>query len=101
MVYNIKTGFLIGKKSWVDLYYFGGDLTNFCDGNGYVIFNISDKLITKTGFNIQYPFTSFFSAALRYDLMRRESLINRYNPSLSSLSELILNQFFLTNPPII
>jgi hypothetical protein len=96
MVYNIKTGFLIGKKSWVDLYYLGGDLTNFCDGNGYVIFNISDKLITKTGFNIQYPFTSFFSAALRYDLMRRESLINRYNPVLSSSSELILNQSLIT-----
>lgn len=78
---KVYFGKLSGKITdylWYDTYFYTGNLKNLTEGNAYVVYNISDKITTKSGFNLTYYFNQKISLACRYDLLKRESSYNRY-----------------------
>lgn len=77
-VYFTKIGGEITRKLWYDAYLYTGNLKNFTEGNGYVVYNISDKITVKTGVNLTYYLNQKWSVGCRYDMLKRESTYNRY-----------------------
>ncbi len=80
-------GKLAGKITgnwWYDAYFYAGNLKNLTEGNGYVVYNISDKITMKTGLNVTYYFYQKMSLGFRYDLLKRESTYYRYYSSFNA-----------------
>jgi hypothetical protein len=82
-VYFAKIGGKLTDKLWYDAYLYSGNLKNFTEGNGYVVYNISDKITMKSGFNLTYYINQKWNLGLRYDLLKRESNYDRYYTSNS------------------
>ncbi len=77
-VYFAKLTGKITDYLWYDTYFYAGNLKNLTEGNAYVVYNISDKITLKSGFNLTYYFNQKISLACRYDLLKRESSYYRY-----------------------
>ncbi len=101
-VYFTKIGGEITSKLWYDVYLYAGNLKNFTEGNGYVVYNISDKITMKTGLNLTYYLNQKWSVACRYDLLKRESSYDRYyitntGSKAKSYIDNYLNHSFILN----
>ncbi len=77
-VYFVKIGGEVTKKLWYVAYFYGGNLKYFTEGNGYVVYNISDKITMKSGLNLTYYLSQKLNFGIRYDLLKRESSYDRY-----------------------
>lgn len=77
-VYFAKLAGKITDNLWYDTYFYTGNLKNLTEGNAYVVYNVSDKITMKSGFNLTYYFNQKISLACRYDLLKRESAYYRY-----------------------
>ena len=74
-----------------------GDLTNYTEGNGYVVYNVSDKITAKVGTNLTYYFSSSLACSFRYDWMQRQYPIVIVNNGATTLNhEKYINRSFLT-----
>ena len=101
-VYFVKVGGKITNNLWYDTYCYTGNLKNFTEGNGYVVYNISDKITMKSGINLTYYLNQKFNFGLRYDLLKRESSYDRYFTSngsskVKSYSDNYLNHSLIIN----
>ena len=101
-VYFAKIGGRFTDKLWYDAYLYTGNLKNFTEGNGYVVYNISDKITMKSGLNLTYYLSQKLSLGFRYDLLKRQSSYDRYyaanSTSMSkSYIDNYLNHSFILN----
>ena len=77
-VFFAKLAGKITGNWWYDAYFYAGNLKNLTEGNGYVVYNISDKITMKSGLNATYYFNPKMSLGFRCDLLKRESSYDRY-----------------------
>lgn len=67
-VWSFRYGFNI-KKYWLELNHTAGDLRNFTEVNGEIVYNTYEKILSKTGLNISRPIFNdhlWFSVYYRY-----------------------------------
>jgi hypothetical protein len=100
-VYFAKIGGKLTEKIWYETYFYGGNLKYFTEGNGYVVYNISDKITMKSGINLTYYLSQKINFGVRYDLLKRESNYDRYysakNPTFKSYTDNYLNHSLILN----
>ena len=93
-------GKLAGKITenwWYDAYFYAGNLKNLTEGNGYVVYNISDKITMKTGLNVTYYFYQKMSLGFRYDLLKRESSYARYYSTFNATKVKVYSDKYVNN----
>jgi len=93
-------GKLAGKITsnwWYDAYFYAGNLKNLTEGNGYVVYNISDKITMKTGLNTTYYFSEKMSLGFRYDLLKRESSYDRYYSTFNATKAKVYSDKYVNN----
>jgi hypothetical protein len=97
-VFFLKHNRKITNVLWLESYLYGGDLTNFNEGNAYVVYNIADKIRFKAGINLTYFWNERLNFSIRYDYLNRESNYSRYTmqtienvSDISNTNSLILN----------
>ena len=93
-------GKLAGKITgnwWYDAYFYAGNLKNLTEGNGYVVYNISDKITMKTGLNATYYFNPKMSLGFRYDLLKRESSYDRYYSTFNATKVKVYSDKYVNN----
>lgn len=93
-------GKLAGKLTgnwWYDAYFYAGNLKNLTEGNGYVVYNISDKITMKTGVNATYYFNQKMSLGFRYDLLKRESSYDRYYSTINATKVNVYSDKYINN----
>ncbi len=93
-------GKLAGKITgnwWYDAYFYAGNLKNLTEGNGYVVYNISDKITMKTGLNVTYYFNPKMSLGFRYDLLKRESSYDRYYSTFNATKVKVYSDKYVNN----
>ena len=93
-------GKLAGKITgnwWYDAYFYAGNLKNLTEGNGYVVYNISDKITMKTGVNATYYFNPKMSLGFRYDLLKRESSYDRYYSTFNATKVKVYSDKYVNN----
>ena len=66
-----KLGGRLAPKLWLEVYGYGGDLTNFNDANGFLVYNVSDKITGKYGASLSIVASRSIDLTLRYDLIQR------------------------------
>jgi hypothetical protein len=95
----LKVGGKINSKLWYDSYLYTGNLKYFTEGNGYVVYNVSDKITLKSGVNLSYYFNQKWSIGVRYDVLKREaSYLRYYNTSrYKSYTDNYLNHALILN----
>lgn len=98
-VFFFKVGGKITPNLWYDAYCYTGNLKNYSEGNGYVVYNISDKITMKTGWNLTYYLSQKINFGLRYDLLKRESSYLRYynTTTYKSYNDNYLNHSLIFN----
>lgn len=98
---NVALGKVTGKITdnlWYESFVHLGDLTNYSEGNGYVVYNVSDKISAKLGANLTYYFSSSLACSFRYDWMQRHYPIVIANNDATTLNyEKYTNHSFLTS----
>lgn len=72
-VFIQKIGGKVGKKTWVETYAYIGNLKNFNDNNGYIVYNVSDKIKGKYGVTFTFYPIKQIEWSLRYDYIIREA----------------------------
>jgi hypothetical protein len=93
-------GKLAGKITgnwWYDAYFYAGNLKNLTEGNGYVVYNISDKITMKSGLNATYYFNPKMSLGFRYDLLKRESTYERYYSTFNATKVKAYSDKYINN----
>lgn len=93
-------GKLAGKITgnwWYDAYFYAGNLKNLTEGNGYVVYNISDKITMKTGLNVTYYFNPKMSLGFRYDQLKRESSYARYYSTFNATKVKVYSDKYVNN----
>jgi hypothetical protein len=93
-------GKLAGKITgnwWYDAYFYTGNLKNLTEGNGYVVYNISDKITMKSGLNATYYFNPKMSLGFRYDLLKRESTYERYYSTFNATKVKAYSDKYINN----
>jgi len=86
-------GFSIARKIWIEFSIAFGEIQNYADKNGYLIFNSTDILRQKYDLNITIPVTdkgSLIYAGARYSL-HSSHLTSLIDPELTELNELLYN----------
>lgn len=71
-----KIGGKIGKKTWLETYAYIGNLKNFNDNNGYIVYNVSDQIKGKYGIAFTFYPIKRIEWSLRYDYIIREASYN-------------------------
>ena len=98
---NVILGKVTGKitdRWWYESTVHIGDLTNYSEGNGYVVYNVSDKITSKIGANLTYFFSSRLALSIRYDWMQRQyPVLTSNNGSFTVNDEKYTNHSFLTS----
>jgi len=98
---NVVLGKVTGKitdKWWFEYCLHIGDLTNYSEGNGYVVYNVSDKITAKLGTVLTYFCTNRLAISLRYDRMQRKNSTLSINNGNSNITfEEYTNDSFLTS----
>jgi hypothetical protein len=98
---NVVLGKVAGKitdRWWYESTVHIGDLTNYSEGNGYVVYNVSDKITSKLGANVTYFFSSRLALSIRYDWMQRQyPVLTSNNGSFTVNSEKYTSHSFLTS----
>ena len=98
-VLYLKVGGKINSKLWYDSYLYTGNLKYFTEGNGYVVYNVSDKITLKSGVNLSYYFNQKWSIGVRYDVLKREASYLRYytTSKYKSYTDNYLNHVLILN----
>lgn len=100
-VYFAKIGGKLTEKLWYETYFYGGNLKYYTEGNGYVVYNISDKIRMKSGVNLTCYLSQKINFGLRYDLLKRESSYDRYytaeKSTFKSYTDNYLNHSLILN----
>ena len=81
----------------IDSLTYAGNLKNLTEGNGYVVYNISDKITMKTGLNATYYFNPKMSLGFRYDLLKRESSYDRYYSTFNAAKVKVYSDKYVNN----
>ena len=56
MIWFGKTGIKVLKKTWIDFSYTTGDMLNYSESNGYLLYNQLDMIKSKWGISINQYF---------------------------------------------
>jgi len=65
-LFDQKLGFKVFSKLWTEVNYTFGDITNFNEENGFVVFNNTDIISNRFGLNLIFPLSNNIEIALRY-----------------------------------
>jgi hypothetical protein len=94
---NGLVGFSIAQKIWFELSVAVGEMQNYAEGNGYLVYNSADILRQKFNLNISVPVTG--KASLVYAGARYSSyasyLTSLIDSELTKLNELTFNSLSL------
>ena len=96
-VFFAKLAGKITGNWWYDAYFYTGNLKNLTEGNGYVVYNISDKITMKSGLNATYYFNPKMSLGFRYDLLKRESTYERYYSTFNATKVKVYSDKYINN----
>ena len=96
-VFFAKLAGKITGNWWYDAYFYAGNLKNLTEGNGYVVYNISDKITMKSGLNATYYFNPKMSLGFRCDLLKRESSNDRYYSTSNSTKVKAYSDKYINN----
>jgi hypothetical protein len=96
-VYFAKLAGKITDHLWYDTYFYTGNLKNLTEGNAYVVYNVSDKITMKSGFNLTYYFNQKISLVCRYDLLKRESAYYRYYTTFNATETKMYTDKYINN----
>lgn len=77
LIFNQRLGGFSGKKFFYELFFTIGNINNFNEKNGAVVYNNPDLIKFKTGFDMKYYITTLFNLNLGYSFQSRER--NSYN----------------------
>ncbi len=72
LIFNQSFGGFYGKKFFYELFFTLGNINNFNEKNGALVYNNPDLIKFKTGFDMQYYFTPLFNLNLGYSFQSRE-----------------------------
>jgi tetratricopeptide (TPR) repeat protein len=75
---NIKVGGRITKKWWFEAYHYQGNLKNYHEANAFVVYNVSDKIMSKSGVNFSFFIAKDWVIQARYDFLTRSATFTRY-----------------------
>ena len=105
LIFNQSFGGFSGKKFFYELFFTLGNINNFNEKNGALVYNNPDLIKFKTGFDMQYYVTPLFNFNLGYSFQSRDrntySYIpgstasgNQLSPQKSSLVSYSVNNIF-------
>lgn len=84
MIFNQSIGGFYKKKFFYDLFFTVGNLNNFNEKNGALVYNNPDVIKFKTGFSMKYYITPLFNLNLGYSFQSRERNAYTYVNSTSA-----------------
>jgi len=78
LIFKQMIGFKLLSKLWVEANFSWGELTNYNDNNGFLAYNIPDRISTRLELALLMPFSKHLDASLRYMLNNKTTQTLRY-----------------------
>jgi hypothetical protein len=72
LIFNQSLGGFSGKKFFYELFFTIGNINNFNERNGALVYNDPDVIKFKTGFDMKYYITHLFNLNLGYSFQSRD-----------------------------
>lgn len=73
LIFDQNVGFRLCKSTWLEANVTLGELTNFVDKNGYIVFNVPDRILFRGGLTILMPLNDHVNLSLRYIYYQKQS----------------------------
>jgi len=77
-LFDQKIGFKVFDKLWTEANYTFGNITNFNESNGFVVFNNIDIISNRFGLNLIFPLSKFIEISLRYQYFNQQYPVINY-----------------------
>jgi hypothetical protein len=86
VLFNQLIGFKINDRLWVEAFAAFGEMTNFNEANGYIVYNSGDIIKFRAGANFIVPLSKHTELSFRYHFLNNQSwLIRGYVPENTTL----------------
>lgn len=71
-IFDEKIGFKVFNKLWAEVVFTSGPIFNYSESNAFIIYNNTDKIKYKAGFNLVSPVSEKIELSLRYLFLSQE-----------------------------
>jgi len=82
-LWSVKLGFNISDFLWLEGHYTAGEIMNYREDNGYIVYNNLNLITDKFGFNAIIPVSPKMELSLRYQSYYQESFNTVYYDALN------------------
>ncbi len=86
-----KVGFKLSDDLWAEAFYTGGEIQNYIEENGYIVYNNFNIIKRKLGINLILPVSPDVELSLRYQNYEQESYKLIYSDTQTYTTNLIKN----------
>jgi len=73
MVFDQMVGLHLSGPAWLEGYVTSGNMKNFNEKNGFIVYNIGDEIKSRYGVSLLFYFTSGLNLSLRYQHAGKEA----------------------------
>lgn len=90
LIFNQMIGGKINNKLWAEVGLAVGNMKNYNESNGFVVYNIPDVIKLKTFLNFIYTYSSKIELSLRYQFLNRKDTY-AFNEDIETIKNGIIN----------
>jgi len=90
IIFNQMIGTKIFNKLWTEIGFTVGDMKDYNESNGFVVYNIPDVIKLKTYINTICPISSKIELSLRYQFLKRKDIYT-YNEDINTIKNGVIN----------
>lgn len=77
-IFDQMVGFKVFPKIWIEGFVTLGNLTNYNEKNGFIIYNIPDKITSRKGISLILPLSENIELSLRYQNIKKRTSYKTY-----------------------
>jgi len=90
IIFNQMVGTKVFDKLWTEIGLTFGDIKNYNESNGFVVYNIPDVIKLKTYINFLYPISPKIELSLRYQFLNRKDTYT-FNEDINTIKNGVMN----------
>jgi hypothetical protein len=94
-IFDEKVGFKVSNKLWIETVLTAGNIFNYSEGSAFIVYNNTDVIKYKAGFNLISPVSKRVELSIRYLLSSQnydETLINTSSTITTKTNNFIIHK---------